>query len=809
MKDQIRVANLKKVVIFDSLVKRLFLSDTTLTGKEKQFLLSVAILLLRKYQKNTEYQTCFEFAYCIILKYSLLFHDWTPLYDFAVNFGFYPIANSIMTNLPDKNQNLIDEIINIATQETFSHDKKIETKEQNILRNRILSSTDNNISYIAPTSFGKSQIIIEHIKQNLNKGSKFAIIVPSKSLLLQTFFNVKNANIGIRIFVHDEMYVGEDRFIAVLTQERALRLLDKNDIAFDFLYIDEAHKLLDFDSRSVLLARLIQLNLLRNPNTKILYLSPMVQNSSSLSITGQSITQQKINYNMKEPSIFEFQNNGDIRIYNRFFDVFYDLPSTYDFGDYLKYICDNKRNKNFIYLYSPRKIEKFAKCLYEKDVDTNVSHEPAIQETIRNLKTYVHDDFYITKYLDKGIIYIHGKIPDNIKDYLEYKFNTVPEIKVLIANNVILEGVNLPIDALFVVQPHGIKKKSLVNLIGRVNRLNLIFTENIEDLSKLQPTVHFVNNGRDYYSYELENKVKLLRTSDFEDEVKNPLLEEFDSANLENEKDIAKSDIIKANNELVFSEQSLPEQILKQNMLKIGLDIIYKTENNRVAESIYAKIQSIQANGFHGSLLEMLQFIFIQGLEDLISDHEFLRLRDPHTILYYEKYLSKYSQKSLKERISLFARYLRSIRSKTTGRMYIGKSFGEIDQYGNNASNDLYYIDLRSKSYEDLINIAVIKIKIEEDFISFKLNKFFQLMFDYGLISSEQYNMLIYGTNDTFKLTLAKQGLPLSIINKIVNDGQQNNINVDSYGNLKYTTDFETYMEAQDDFFKFTLRKIL
>jgi hypothetical protein len=325
----------------------------------------------------------------------------------------------------------------------------------------------------------------------------------------------------------------------------------------------------------------------------------------------------------------------------------------------------------------------------------------------------------------------------------------------------------------------------------------------------LQPTVHFVNNGRDYYSYELENKVKLLRTSDFEDEVKNPLLEEFDYANLENETDIAKSDVIKANNELVFSEQSLPEQILKQNMLKIGLDIIYKIENNRVAESIYAKIQSIQVNGFQGSLLEMLQFIFIQGLEDLISDHEFLRLRDPHTILYYEKYLSKYSQKSLKERISLFARYLRSIRSKTSGRMYIGKSFGEIDQYGNNASNDLYYIDLRSKSYEDLVNIAVIKIKIEEDFISFKLNKFFQLMFDYGLISSEQYNMLIYGTNDIFKLTLAKQGLSLSIINKIVNDGQQNNINVDIYGNLKYTNDFETYMEAQDDFFKFTLSKIL
>ena len=39
MKDKTRVANLKKVEVFDSLVKRLFLGDTTLNGKEKQFLL--------------------------------------------------------------------------------------------------------------------------------------------------------------------------------------------------------------------------------------------------------------------------------------------------------------------------------------------------------------------------------------------------------------------------------------------------------------------------------------------------------------------------------------------------------------------------------------------------------------------------------------------------------------------------------------------------------------------------------------------------------------------------------------------------
>lgn len=82
-------------------------------------------------------------------------------------------------------------------------------------------------------------------------------------------------------------------------------------------------------------------------------------------------------------------------------------------------------------------------------------------------------------------------------------------------------------------------------------------------------------------------------------------------------------------------------------------------------------------------------------------------------------------------------------------------------------------------------------------------------MLDYNIISSECYNNLIYGTNDNFKLMLARQGMPISIINKIIADEQQNNISTDPLGNLYYTADFEEYLESQDDFFQFTLRKFL
>ena len=64
-----------------------------------------------------------------------------------------------------------------------------------------------------------------------------------------------------------------------------------------------------------------------------------------------------------------------------------------------------------------------------------------------------------------------------LKDYLEYKFKKCEKLKYIIANHVILEGMNLPIDRLFILSVRNLSKVQLVNLIGRVNRLNEIFTK--------------------------------------------------------------------------------------------------------------------------------------------------------------------------------------------------------------------------------------------------------------------------------------------------------------------------------------------
>lgn len=808
MSDSRKISNLKSIEPVQTVLKKLFLSDVAIDEEEKQFLLTIAIVLLNQYQTDTSYKTAFELAYFIVLKYSIMFQDWQPLYDFSINYGFYPISNAIINNgmLSD----IMTETLTVATETQFKNNNIIETKEQNKSRKGLLATNEAYISYVAPTSFGKSQVIIEHIRQNIASYNKFAIIVPTKSLLMQTYKNIKSSFTNVRVLIHDEMYSETDeKFIAVFTQERALRLLEKHqNTHFDILYIDEAHKLLENSDRSVLLTRLVRLSRSRNNHIKIIYLSPLIQNSNNISISGQSIEEHKISFNIKIPTLYEYTNSGDVLIYNRFFDEFYAI--THLDIDYLWYIETKSTDKNFIYLYTPIKIERFSKRLFESITEIPVSDD--VVQVIDNLNKYVHEDFYVSKYLRKGIIYIHGKIPDDIKDYLEFKFNTIKGIRYLVANNVILEGVNLPFDSLFIIDSRGLDKNSLINLIGRVNRLNMVFTNSIDSLSKLLPTIHFVENN-EFCTCSMENKIKMLQTSDFVDEVENPLLDSFDLDTEKNVEKRQKCEEVIRNEDLVFLETASDVQVLKQNMLKLSMNVIYSISDEMCAD-ILSRINSYKDQ--YGMLSDtenvfnLLYQIFIERLEETIKDEEFKRLINNASREYYYKLIVKHRKKSLKEQISLTARYLYGLkRNSTNPRLFIGSSYGECDAFGNPFTNKHFYIDVRAKNYSEIVNLSIVKIKLEEDFVSFKLNKFFQLMLDYELISRELYNDLVYGTNNPLILMLSKQGLSLNIINKLIKDEQLGNLSIDDFGNLSYNEQFATYKENSDDFFRFELDKFL
>ena len=806
MDDNKIIQSIKSLPYYAEVMELLTINPGLITEEQKTFILTCAIVLIRKYQGDKRCKSYLELAYYIILKYALSFQDYEPLYDFSVNAGFYPVSQAITSEGLIEFDNIEFSLINNLIEKEYRKDTLIETKEQKRVREEIIESTFREISYVAPTSFGKSSLIVEHIKCNMSNLNKVAIIVPTKSLLVQTYRKIKEADLGIKILIHDEMYNGENEFIAVYTQERALRLLDKNDIAFDILYIDEAHQLLEWDSRAVLLTRLIKLNKIRNNKTRIMYLSPLITNSDNIIISeNDEIYEQRINFNVKEPELFEYRTSHDVMKYNRFVDTFYKIGECSDFW---QYIIENKTDKMFCYLYSPRKIEQFAMELGNKMGVTIDSVE--LQELADILKEYVHEDFYAIDYLKKGIIYLHGKMPENVKEYLEYKFSKSRELKVLVANKVVLEGVNLPVNSLFIMNGNKLKGKDLMNLIGRVNRLNEVFGQR-NNLSKLMPKIHFVNS--DEYNRKngkLENKMRLLKTTVFPDDVKNPLLINFDMENCKkaNMQERCKA-IIDEENQF-FSENEDEIQRFKKKLISVGINQIYDL-SDELCNMIYTKIKKLEKHNRlrETHFLDRLRYIFIRHADNYIVDDEFRRLNNDQAIAYYKKYFND-RQLSLKQRIAMEMKFFKSRIEQNNSIMYIGESYGDFAYSTNGrASQKKVYIDLSQKSKKQLTNIAIVKQKLEDDFVGYKLNMFFQLMYDTNILTKEEYQMIVYGTTDKKKMDLIKMGLTINVINRLEEDKQIENIEIDINNNLSANDKFYAYKKEVDDFYRFELDKFL
>ena len=801
-----KLTSLKNIDFFREAIKKLNLNET-LTETEKEYLLASAIILTREYELNKNYTGYLEFAYYIILKYSIKYNDYEALYDFSINFGYYPISNTI-AKLGLIQMDSINDIIIKNGINKFKEKNIEETNEQKYNNDKFLNNNNNEIAYIAPTSYGKSSLIVEKILKC--KYNKIGIVVPTKSLINQTYNSIKKQILNYKIIIFDEMYDENDKkFIAIITQERGLRLLERNNFYFDQIFVDEAHNLLLDDSRSVLLSRMINKNYLKNLEQKIVYLSPLVDESRNLkSYKDGKIEEYKINFNLKEPEIFELRLNGQVLKYNRFMNEFYSLKNNVSV---IEYILNKEKNKNFIFIARPVKIEKFANELKKhQDLVVNNNELKVLEDT---LKKYVHEDFNVIDLIKHGIVYIHGKMPDQIKDYLEYKYRTIKELRYLIANHVILEGINLPVDNLYIMTVNSLNTKQIVNLIGRVNRLNEVFTTDKNNLDKLLPQIHFINteeyNRKDS---NMSNAIEKLRSFTLEDTVENPILIEYDENKLKisDEKKEKNREIIKKEQK-IFLEDDSEDATIEKIMIESGIDSYYDNSEEVMERIKIVKEEILKSLKWKDiNIIDKVCHTFIDSINS-INDYEIKRLKYVETKEFYKNFI-KMQKFQLKDRIKNQFEYFKSIQhNNEKNEFYIGKSYGEFakitDDYQNNFNK--VYVKLEAKSDKELLNLAIVKIKIEDDFINYKINGFLQAMLKLKLITEEEYNEIVYGTNDVQKLNLMKKGLTYSLINRFEKDKQLSNLSFDQYNNIIANDEFIKYSKTLDDFLKFEINKYI
>lgn len=803
--EKLTLTNVGKISYFAETIQKLT-CEKILSEEEKEFLLQIAIILAKKYEIDTSKKSYFELAYYIILKYSISYLDYEPLYDFSFNYGFYPTVEFINKKglLDDKK---IDDIAKELVIEKHKENNLTYTLHQQNNRKEIIKEKNNSICYVAPTSFGKSSIIIDLIKINLNY--KHAIIVPTKSLLAQTVKNLKSSHLDIKIISHDEMYFNEDSFVAVFTQERAIRLLEKVDWGFDYLYIDEAHNIFNRDNRNILLTRLITLNKKRNNRNKLIYLSPLIDDPNNLTLENDNtqIIPFKIDNNIKVPELYYYnQDDKLVQKYNKFLNQYYPIQLSNNLYNYIQIFSTEK---NLIYFYRPKIVENFANELYKKIPNIKLSKE--IKEMIKILKKYVHKNFNVINLLTKSIVYLHGKLPDYIKDYLEYKFNKLKDIKYLIGNSVILEGVNLPLSSLYILDPYSLTLKKMINLIGRINRLGEIFGREGK-INRLLPQIHFIKSPYCSKRIDIKNYLEKLRDTRVVDEINNPLLYNYSI----DEKDDEESKILKEKDTKIkeieiayFKQPKTNKEKLKHSLISYGMHEFFDIDDKLII-NLQRKIKYYVKNQKSDPLTRVFNVFFYKS-NSYIIDNEIKRLKEKAAQNYYKNFIKKAKIRSLKNNVVLTLKNFKKQIDRKQNLLYVGSSYGEIDKNGIKSSNfkNNVFVDISLMNETEKTNIAIIKLKIEEDFISFKLNKFIEMSLDYNIITEEEYNYLIYGTNDNETLRLIKQGFPINLLNKMIKDEQIKNIKFNECNMPLGNANLKKYYGKEDDFYKFQIEKYI
>ena len=353
----------------------------------------------------------------------------------------------------------------------------------------------NHFSFSGSTSFGKSYIFetfTQFLIKEHNKTDSIAFIVPTKALINQVASRLHRIaeqfeySIITSPVIPKVLISKENRYIFVLTAERLVSyFMNSENPKIDYLFVDEAHKLLSYkDVRTPLLYH--SLILAKRKSVKIYFASPNIPNADiflklinnsteeSMAIVESPVTQNRFFIDtMLDNSIMISDFGEDIV-----------LPK-FNFGkiavENLKIILDifSIERQSIIYCNTVDKTIKTALDFSEllTDIKSDI-----VEEVISLIDEKVHHQYYLIKCLKKGIAYHFGGIPEEIKIYIE-KLYKDGKIKYLFCTSTLLEGVNLPAKNIFILSEKigngNMNNIDFWNLAGRAGRLSKDISGNI------------------------------------------------------------------------------------------------------------------------------------------------------------------------------------------------------------------------------------------------------------------------------------------------------------------------------------------
>lgn len=349
-------------------------------------------------------------------------------------------------------------------------------------------------SFSAPTSMGKTFVITNFIRNQIKNGSKenFVIIVPTRALLSEIankMINEFSDILGVgkhKVITAIASLQNDENFIAVLTPERLYyALLKQPTVKYKYIFIDEAHKISDKDKRSIIYYKLLDM-LKAHEDVNIYFSSPVIPNPD---IYLELTNYYSLSDNQANGQSFEFspvvQNKIYIDIENRRVSIINNLSKEnvdcgslpVDIIDKMSALISIGRNKrNLIYVSSANKAINFAMQLSKIYTCESNEGQDELERVAKLIEQKIHKEYYLANLIRKRVAYHIGALPAEVRSNIEYLIRK-KIIRYCFCTSTLLEGVNVPVDNLFIFDNKKANTKmsevDAFNLMGRAGRVTL------------------------------------------------------------------------------------------------------------------------------------------------------------------------------------------------------------------------------------------------------------------------------------------------------------------------------------------------
>lgn len=370
-------------------------------------------------------------------------------------------------------------------------------KHQMYILNQFNINKRNRLFLSASTSFGKTYLVYEVIKKM--KYKNIVLMFPTIALLSENLEKLKidmyyeyfrnNYKIHTLSQVEEEELAENNIFI--FTPERYLSFLDKNNLIFDFIFMDEIYKI---DNEYIIDNDEAKENERDTAYRVALYNA--LKNKTDMLLVGPYIEFSKIDEQNYNPSFqyflrdnnFELLTYNDYQIVNKTRDVVSNSKMSKKdiLKDTLKRLIDNVDNC-IVYCKGSGTAESKAKEIIQEETIVIPMDMEKLEALTTHINSKFHTDWIIVKALQNGVGIHHGLVPKYLQKEIINLFND-GVIKVLFSTTTITEGVNTSAKNLIVFDSKkgikDLKKFDAKNIEGRAGRFMHHYSGNVLIIDK-------------------------------------------------------------------------------------------------------------------------------------------------------------------------------------------------------------------------------------------------------------------------------------------------------------------------------------